>query len=217
MTLATYAELDDAIDRWLDRTDRTTEIQEWIRLVEFEVGRKLGLRSQELSTTGTLTGGTNIVETPAGILSPKLLVFESSPPVVVDVVTLAQGEEAQFAESGLATPTKATVWGVSAAFKTQILVWPTPPGDVAYTLYYETGITALTAAAPTNYLLLIAADLYLYGALFHAAMFDKDTDGAATWRPVFDEQIRSVKRIEARARAKAGRSHMRAPARYMTP
>ncbi len=216
MTLATYTELDDAIDRWLDRTDRTTEIQEWVRLVELEVGRKLGLRAQDLSTTGTLTGGTNVVETPVGILTPTLLVFDGQPPVPVTMVTLAEGEVANFAEAGNGTPTKATVWGVTSDYRTRILVWPTPPANVGWTLYYQSGITALTAAAPTNYLLLVAADIYLFGAQFHACMFDRDFEGAAVWRPLFDEQIRQVKRIEALAKVKAGLLRVRAPARYMT-
>lgn len=216
MTLATYDELAADIATWIDRTDRTDEIQKWVRLVEFEVERKLNLRSQDLSTTGTLTGGTNVVETPVGILTPKLLIFDGQPPVVVDLVTLAQGAQAAFAESGSASPSKATVFGVSADFKTQILVWPTPPASIGYTLYYQSGITALTAAAPVNYLLLRGADLYLFGCLVHAYLFDQDTEQAAVWRPLFDEQVRQLKKVEAYAKVKAGLARMRAPARYMT-
>lgn len=209
MTLASYSELAGDIALWLDRTDREEEIQKWIRLVEFEVQRKLGLRAQELSVSGTLTGGTNIIETPVGILSPENLTFDVEPPVTVHVVGFAQGREIAYTESGSATPTHATVWGVSATYETQILVWPTPAADVPYTLHYRSGIIALTAAAPVNYLLTIAADLYLYGCLVHAALFDENPEGAATWRPLFEEQVRAVKRIEAMARAKAGRMHVR--------
>jgi hypothetical protein len=209
MTLATYSELEGTVNRYLDRTDRATEIQEWVRLVEFEVQRKLGLRSQQLSVSGTLTGGTNEIETPAGILYPQLLVFDTEPPRVVEVVTHAQGEETEYSEGGSATPTQATVWGVSATHETVIRVWPQPPANVPYTLRYTTGITPLTAAAPSNYLLLVAADVYLYGCLVHGFLFDEDPEKAAVWRPLFDEQVRMVKRIEALARAKVGRLRVR--------
>ena len=210
MALSTYSELEDAVSRYLDRTDRDTEIQEWVRLVELEVGRKLGLRAQQLSVSGTLTGGSEYLETPAGVLYPQTLVFDVQPPVVVNVVSFPQGEEFAFGAAGEATPRQATVWGVNpSTFATRIRVWPPPSGDVDYTLHYTTGITALTAAAPTNYLLSVAADVYLYGCLFHGHMFDENPEGASTWRPMFDEQIRTVKQIEAKARAQFGRLRVR--------
>lgn len=209
MTLASYTELEDAVSRYLDRTDRGVEIQEWVRLVELEVGRKLGLRSQQGRTTGTLAGGSDVLETPAGILYPQQLIFNTQPPIAVDLVSIPKKEEIAFASAGRATPYSATIWGVNASFQTQIRIAPVPPADVPYTLYYTTGITPLTAAAPTNYLLLIAADLYLFGALYHGQMFDENPEGASAWRPLYDEQIRSVKHIEGLARAKGGRLRMR--------
>lgn len=214
MTLANYSELEDAIARYLDRDDREDEIQEWVRLVELEVERKLNLRAQQLSVSATLTGGQNTIETPAGILYPQNLVFDTEPPVTVEVVSFAQGEEFEWSAAGSATPQQATVWGVTADYKTQIRVWPSPPADVPYTLRYTTGITPLTEAAPTNYLLRIAADVYLFGCLVHGHLFDENAEQAGAWRPLFDEQVRSVKRIEALARAKAGRLHLRPRPNY---
>lgn len=216
MTLASYSELADTVSRYLDRTDRTVEIQEWVRLTEFEVQRKLGLRAQQLRLPGTLLSGSQYIETPAGILYPQTLIFGTQPPTVVEVSPISQGEEYGFANAGAAVPARASVWGVNAStFATQIRVWPTPTGDVDYTLYYAANIAPLTQAAPTNYLLLVAADLYLYGCLFHGQMFDENPQGAAIWRPMLDEQIAQVRRIEWKARARAGRLRVR-PA-GMTP
>lgn len=216
MTLANYSELADTVGRYLDRTDRGVEIQEWVRLVEFEVGRKLGLRAQQLRTTGTLTSGSEFLETPPGILYPQQLIFGSQPPTVVEVAPISQGTEFGFAYSGQAIPSRASVWGVNATtYATQIRIWPPPTGNVDYTLYYTAGITPLTAAAPTSYLLLVAADLYLYGCLFHGQMFDENPQGAAIWRPMLDEQIDRVRKVEWRARASTGRLRPR-PA-GMTP
>jgi hypothetical protein len=216
MTFANYSELSDAVGRYLDRTDRTTEIQEWVRLVELEVGRKLNLRVQQLRITGTLAAGSEYLETPAGVLYPHQLIFGTQPPTVVDVAPTSQGEEFGFEFGGQATPMRASVWGVnSTTYATQIRIWPVPTGDIDYTLYYTTGIVPLTSSATTNYLLSVAADLYLYGCLFHGQMFDENPQGAAIWRPLFDEQIDRVRKVEWKARAKAGRLRMR-PA-GMTP
>lgn len=214
MTLENYGELETTIGQYLDRSDRVTQIQDWVRLVEFEVGRKLNLRAQQDIATGTLLAGSDTLETPVGILYPRQLVFAGSPPINVDTVTIPQGQETAYSEAGRASPLQATVWGVTSDFKTQIRVWPAPSGDIAYTLYYTTGITPLTAANPTNYLLRVAADLYLFGCLYHGHLYDENPEGAATWRPLFDEQIRQVKRIEWKARI-PGRVHVRP--RHATP
>jgi hypothetical protein len=205
MTLATYGELESALVRYFRRNDRGTQIQDWVRLVELEAERKLGLRAQQLVATGTLTAGSEVLETPVGVLYPQQLTFDGQPPINVEVVTLPQGEEYAFAAAGRAAPTRATVWGVTSDYKTQIRVWPAPNGDIGYTLYYTTGITPLTAIAPANYLLFVAADLYLYGCQFHGELYDKNPEGAAVWRPLVDDAIGQVRKIEAKARAKAGR------------
>lgn len=216
MAIASYTELKDTVERYLARTDRDSEIPDWIRLVEAEVARKLKLRSQQKTVSSTLTGGSNTVLTPAGILYPELLVFDSQPPQAVEIVSLPVGEAVDYWESGEATPGKASIWGVDASYQTQIRVWPTPPNDVDYTLYYRDDITPLTAAAPVNYLLLVAPDVYLYGCLSHGYLFDQDVDSAAIWRQPFNGAIREVKRIEAMARAKGGLLRMR-PSSGMTP
>lgn len=209
MTLSTYSELENTVSRYLDRTDRATEIQDWVRLVELEVGRKLNLRSQQMRTTGTLAGGSDILETPAGILYPQQLVFNTQPPVVVSILALPQLEETAFAASGFHTPYTASIWGVNSSYQTQIRLAPTPPEDVPYTLYYTTGITELTPSSPVNYLLTVAADLYLYGCMYHGHMFDENPEGAAVWRPGYDDAIEQLRRIEGKARARGGRLRVR--------
>jgi len=214
MGFASYSELKDAVERWLERTDRDTEIQDWIRLIEAEVERRLDLRSQQQSVSGTLSGGTEYIEAPAGLLYPELLVFDVEPPRVVRVLTLGQGEELGFEEVGQATPTHASQWGVSATYQIRIRVWPVPPSDVAYTLYYTSGIQPLTSAAPVNYLLTVAPDLYLYGCKMHGELFDDNAAGAAPWRTLFDKAVLDLKRVQKLSRLKFGRARMSPTARF---
>ena len=217
MGFATYTELKSAVENWLDRDDRDSEIQDWVRLTELEVERQLELGSQQGETTGTLTGGVEYIETPAGIIYPQQLIFDTEPPRIVNVVPLSQGEEIGYAQRGDAAPERASVWGVNpSTFATRIRVWPVPQSDVAYTLYYVDRITPLTAASPTNYLLLIAPDIYLYGCRMHSDLFDENPEGAVAWRQLLDGQIRSVKKQQKWLRAKAGRLRMR-PRRGTTP
>lgn len=210
MSFGTYSELAEAVARWVDRTDRGTEIQEWVRLVELEVSRKVPLRSQQLVESGTLTSGSSAITSQPGILMPKQIVFDTSPPVVVDISTISSGVEAAFAEAGRATPSKASVWGIDPGTGgTQIRVWPTPPADISYRIFYEGGMTPLTPSNPTNYLLLAAPDLYLHGCLYYSGLFDEDDAAASRWRAILTDTIALLKRIEWKARVQGGRLAVR--------
>lgn len=209
MTLATYTELEGAVNRYFRRTDRATQVQDWIKLIELEVGRTLDLRAQQLVVAGTLAGGADVLETPVGILYPQQLVFDGSPPININVVPISHGEETAWAAAGQAAPFQASVWGVTSDFKTQIRVWPTPPANIGYTLYYTSTIAPLTPANATNYLLFVAADVYLFGCYYHGELYDKNEEGALRWRLNYDAQIAALKRVEWKARAKVGRMHVR--------
>jgi hypothetical protein len=215
MTLASYTELETEVGRYLGRTDRGAQIQTWVRLVEFDVSRELNLRSQQLVTTGTLASGSDILETPVGVLYPQQLVFDGQPPINVSTVAITAGEETAYNALGAARPIHASVWGATSDFKTQIRVWPPPASNSDYTLYYTTGIAALTPASPTNYLLYVGADLYLFGCLMHGHLYDENAEGAAVWAQPYRQAIAQIKKIEGRARMKVGRLRVRS--QYATP
>ncbi len=210
MPFANYTQLLETATRYMDRTDRTTELDDFLRLIEADVSRRLNLRAQDKTATGTLTGGSSTLLTPVGILHPRQLVFDTTPPRTIDIVSLNIGEEIEYAERGNEAPFAASIHGVNATYQTQILVWPPPTGDVAYTLRYTDAVTPLTAAAPVNYLLTVHPDVYHYGLQMHSALFDEDDVSMARWDRMYQGAMDQARKIEWRSRATAGRLRVRA-------
>lgn len=197
------AALIEAIESYTDREDRSPLIDTWIGLTEADLERRLDLRSQDQTATGTLSGGSGIVETPALILYPRMLVFDGTPPIPVDVVTHQAGARVNYQDAGDVPPTSATVDGLTSDFKTRIRVYPTPASNQTYTLYYRQGIVPLTHQDP-NYLLSRFPDVYLWGALRHSAMFDMSQPESQMWEANYERAIAGIRRIEGMARVKAG-------------
>lgn len=55
MTISTYAELQTSVASWLHRADLTSQIPDFITLAESKLNRKLRLRAQETTATGTVS------------------------------------------------------------------------------------------------------------------------------------------------------------------
>jgi hypothetical protein len=66
-------------------------------------------------------------------------------------------------------------------FGDELELAPTPDDDYTIEMVYRKNIPALTSVATTNWLLLFAPDLYLYGALLESAPYIKEDGRIQTW------------------------------------
>jgi hypothetical protein len=78
----------------------------------------------------------------------------------------------------------------------EIEVAPTPPVGSVITQVFYCSIPPLGDKRATNWLLDKAPDVYLYGALMHAAPYLKEDERAPLWASAFD---RAVKQLNASA------------------
>jgi hypothetical protein len=72
------------------------------------------------------------------------------------------------------------------------------PGAANVTLVYRRRIPALTSGNPTNWLLSLAPDVYLYGCLVQAFGWDQDDDRVSGWKSLFDEAVAELRSDGAR-------------------
>jgi hypothetical protein len=164
MALTTYAELKTAVASWLNRSDLTASIPDFIRLAEADIRRDVRVQAMESVATGTLTGET--LAHPTGFIEARRLtvagyVYEYRMP-------------ADYSEAVRVTADDKIYTIVGSNF----YILNGASGD-AYTLTYAAAFTGFSADADTNWLLLNAPDTYLFGALRYAAIFMAD-DGAMT-------------------------------------
>lgn len=180
MAITTYSELKSAVADWLNREDLTTVIPNFIALAEADFNRRLRLRQMLKRATATLDD--EFISLPGDWLEGKNIQLNTSPITVLKPASLAQVDATRAAmASGIPQ--------IYAIFGTQMDFAPPPSGSYEVEMIYYAAIPSLSDAAPTNWLLTAAPDLYLYGALVQSAPYLREDERAAVWGPLREKLI----------------------------
>lgn len=180
MALSTYTELKAAIADWLDRTDLTSQIPDFITLAEAEFNRTLFVPQREEVSSSSASSGT--IALPADFWSMRSIYIDADPKVYLQQMNMGE----------LRTTYSASATGKPQNFALQsgdeMVLAPSP--DATYTLilnYWQT-IPPL-ASNSSNWLLDSHPDIYLYGALLQASVFLVDDDRILRWRGALGQAI----------------------------
>jgi hypothetical protein len=160
MSMETYSGLKASIANWLNRTDLSAEIPDFIALVESRLAHELRIPSIE-KTAYIITDTHGRATIPADFLEIKDVFFNDKP---VDRVSLGL-LSSQTVNSGIPT--------IFAREANEFRFHPIPTisvNDKLKVIYYYK-VPPLSDTAPTNDLLKTVPELYLYGALSEAAKF----------------------------------------------
>lgn len=186
----TYTDLLSDVSDTLDRDDVDTRLPRWLKLVEARLNRLLDDPEMEVVSEATATGD-----------------FTALPDDFSEMVSVSTGDGPLLATgpvefSGYDT----AITGIPRHYVIQdgsIGFWP---GNSTATIrmVYRRRIPPLTAAAPTNWLLTRAPDLYFYGVLLQANAWDVDTEAASNWKDLWDEAIAELRSDGARRKWGAG-------------
>jgi hypothetical protein len=190
MAINSYSTLCDAVGRWLYRDDLTEIIPDFIALAESRINRDLRLRVMETSATGTLSGSTISLPSDFGIAQRLSIQADSG---IIELRYVAPENISKFS-FGTNLPQMYTIIGG------QINVIPAPDGAYTYNLYYMTDIPHLSATQTTNWLILNAPDVYLYGSLLEAAPYLQDDARVPLWSQAYQEAVSSVQEVDDAAR-----------------
>ena len=186
MAISTFAELKTATANWLDRSDLTDRIPEFISLAEARFNRNLRIRDMEtVSTAISTSAGTREYSLPTGFVQMKEFHLTTDPLTPLAYIT----------------PEMMTrIWAGSSKGKPEVFtiiadnVRLGPNPDAVYTtsmLYYKT-FTALSDAATTNDMLTNNPDVYLYGTLLEAEPFIMNDDRVQLWAIAFKQAIEDI-------------------------
>jgi hypothetical protein len=192
MALDTFSGLKTTIADYLNRDDLTSAIPGFITLAEAKFNRKLRVRQMVKRANATLD--TQYFAFPADFLQAKEFQLNTNPITYLQYVTQNQGDygsATNYVAAG--KPQFYTIIG------TQIQVIPTP--DTGYTgeLTYYGKIPALSDSNTSNWLLVYAPDLYLYGALLEATPYLKDDERLATWSTLYTNSLGDIEVADQRA------------------
>jgi len=175
LAISTYADLKTAVQNWLNRSNLTDRIPEFIALAETRIhyGSKekpfesepLRIRAMETSQYTTISA--QRVELPTGFLQARRFFLSGTPVRKLDMVSTDQFWDTWVSSQG-GTPKEFCTEGEEFVFG------PTPDAEYTAQLLYYKKFDSLSAGTDTNWLLTNASGAYLYGALIEAHSFTRN-------------------------------------------
>jgi len=186
MAFDSYANLQLSIAVWLMRDDLTSNIPDFITLCESRCNRRLRVR--EMETSVTLTPVNNVCTLPSDFLEARSVRGSTDPVSVLTPLSLDMAADS-FNTAGY--PFHFTIQGNSLMARA-----PTTSNIV---LDYYGKIPALTNGNTTNWLLLKAPEIYLYGSLLESAPFMEDDNRLATWISLYKAAVDELQQADTRA------------------
>jgi len=189
MSLATYTDLLSAVASWMNRTDLTTIIPDFVTIAESKIARDLRLRNQITAGTLTTSTTTRAVALPTGWLEFESVGIDGTPDTQC---TFRPNEylDLVFPEGGASgRPIAYSIEG------TNILFGPTPSSAYTVNISYYARFGAL-ASNSTNWLLTNHPNIYLYACLREGAFFTKDQAGAQQWDGLYKQEVRGLQTVD---------------------
>lgn len=198
MALSTYAELQASIASWINRSDLTATIPDFIAMAEARFNREV--RHWRMERTAATTISSKFTTLPADwVQTVTLSVTTGEGPVFLSPMGQADMAQRRYANADAA--------GVPRFFNNvagQFEVFPSPDGSYSAALHYIEEIPALSDDNTSNWLLEKHPDAYLYTALTHSAPFMGEDERTATWAAFAKASIDAVNAESNRSKGSAG-------------
>jgi hypothetical protein len=197
MALSTYAELKTSIGDWLNRSDPTNAIPDFISLSEAQVERTLRTRQMIVRANAYFDAQYGAV--PDNFLETKSLKLTSTnpeTPLSFLSIDALDNEATKYTASA-----KPKFFGVVGG---QFRLVPTPDSNYTTELTYYAKLTKLSNSVTTNWLLQSSPDIYLYGALLQAAPYLQDDARIPVWSSLYDRAMGELQTADDRGASSGG-------------
>ena len=187
----TYSGLKASITDWLMREDLTAAIPDFITLAGKRAARKLRVADMETVATGALVDGTAALPSDFIELRRVLDIGSARNGVLEQITPTSAGVDYQYPNGGI--PHDFTITGNS------ITTYPSA-GNGSLTILYYAAPSVLSDAVPSNWLLIKAPEVYLYGALIESAPYLGDDNRVGVWGTLFNQACDALQVVDERAR-----------------
>jgi hypothetical protein len=197
MALSTYAELKTSIGDWLNRSDLTSVIPDFISLAEAQIERTLRARQMIVRANASFDAQYGAV--PSDFLEAKSLKLTSTnpqSPLSFLSIDALDAEMTKYTASG-----KPRFFGVVGG---QLRIVPTPDATYTTELTYYAKLAKLSSSNTTNWLLTSSPDIYLYGSLLQAAPYLQDDARIQTWATLYERALNDLQTADDRSASSGG-------------
>jgi hypothetical protein len=181
-TITNYSTLQSAVADYLNRADLTSQIPMFIQFVEADISTRL--RCREMVVRATTTNDEEFVELPTDFLQAlNLQIVGGKTPL--RYVTLDEADQIKASQIYTQVVAYTIVDGA-------IELVPAPADDVQIEMVYYQQVPPLSNVTTTNWLLSKSPDVYLYGALVHAAPFLMDDQRINTFASFYAQRVEAL-------------------------
>lgn len=184
MAIATYTDLTVSIADWLDRSDLTNKIPDFISLAETKIYRVLRIPPMEVTVTLTTDATTGKITVPTDFIELKGM-------------ALINGDTthnlARIAVDDVRTRTRTGVPQNFSRVGNEWIFDPKPDAQYDIHVFYYKQLDNLASGTnETNYFTGPGADALLYGALAEAYLYLKDLERFALWNGRFKSALEQI-------------------------
>jgi|TARA_R110002020_G_C16103251_1_gene758864 hypothetical protein len=203
MALDSYSNLKTAIANYLNRTDLTSYLDDFIDLTEARHARELRLRPMITITKTKTTSGNKKIQLPSDYLQFVYIQLNSGSKNFLQFMSPNELSRIYGGE-GNANPAYYSIMGDS------IILGPTPSDNFTLEMAYYQKPPALNSTTTTNEILKNYPDLYLYGCLLEAQPFIMADERLPVWAEMYKTAVRNAEDGDA------GEKHSGSPLQMTT-
>jgi hypothetical protein len=208
MSFESYAALQLEIADYLARSDLNAKIPSFITLAEAKFNRSLFVRQMEQRATALVlpdSAEPEYISLPLDFQSMRRVRLSSATGKPrLDFLSGVQADEYRHTSGDAAgQPQFFTIFG------DEIELIRTPDADYTIEMIYRKNIPALSALNTSNWLLALAPDAYLYGALLESAPYIKDDDRIQVWAAGLSSVIEGLNNLGTTSTFNSGPLEMR--------
>ncbi len=181
-TITNYSTLRSTVADYLNRSDLTSQIETFIQFAEADLNTRL--RCREMIVRAEATSSAEYIQLPADWLEAiNLHIIDGQQPlryITLDEADIINKERVYTAPHFYSLMNGA------------IEIVPEPADNIDIEMIYYGKIPALSDQNTTNWLLTKAPDVYLYGALTHAAPFLLDDQRIPVFGQIYMSRIEAL-------------------------
>ena len=195
MAINTFTTLKTAIADFLNRDDLTSAIENFIALSEAQINRDIRHWKMETRSSGQQSASDEYSQIPANWMETiRFHITDNGTSPLNLISRAAMSDKRASKEDATGTPTHYT------HADSQFQLYPTPSATTNTELLYYAKTAALSASNSSNWLLLEAPDVYLYGALLHSAPYLGEDERIAVWAQMYSAAVQQLNNASDKSR-----------------
>ena len=190
MALANFTDLKASVADFLNRSDLTSVIPDFITMCEAGFNRELRVREMSVRTQASIDS--QYVKLPADFLGMRNIDLLTDPVTPMTYKNL-QNLDAHRASDATGKPIYFSIVQNNIEFS------PVPDGEYTIEIVYYQKVPALSANT-TNWLLDNHPDAYLYGTLMHSAPYLQADERIGVWAGKYQQVIQQITTSDEKAK-----------------